>query len=160
MDPHRMGKQTFRRCCARFATGVTVATVLDDSGEPHGVTVNSFTSVSLSPPQILICLDHSSRILRLFRKSAHFGVSVLREDQQDHSTRFAMRGADRFQGVPFRAGKEGVPLIEGAIAFFACRVAQVVDSGDHAIFIAEVIDASWTEGRPLLYYESRYHRLQ
>ena len=160
MDPHPMDKHSFRRCCGRFATGVTVAAVKDEAGTPHGVTVNSFTSVSLSPPQILICLDHSSKVLPFFRKSKYLGISVLREDQQDLSTRFATRGPDRFQGVRFHAGIEGVPLIEGAIAHFGCRVAKVVESGDHAIFIGDVLEVSAAEGRPLLYYGSHYHRLE
>jgi flavin reductase (DIM6/NTAB) family NADH-FMN oxidoreductase RutF len=138
---------------------VTIATVTDAEGQPHGLTVNSFTSVSLNPPLVLICLDYSCNILSLFRKASHFGICVLREDQEELSTRFALRGADRFDGVPFHFGPGKVPFLNTAVAWFACRKAQVIESGDHAIFIGEVCHAELGEGRPLLYYESRYQRL-
>lgn len=159
MSSSHVNAVTFRRCCSRFATGVTIATVTDAEGQPHGLTVNSFTSVSLNPPLVLICLDYSCNILSLFRKASHFGICVLREDQEELSTRFALRGADRFDGVPFHFGPGNVPLLNTAVAWFACRRAQVIESGDHAIFIGEVCHAELGEGRPLLYYESRYQRL-
>jgi 3-hydroxy-9,10-secoandrosta-1,3,5(10)-triene-9,17-dione monooxygenase reductase component len=150
---------TFRRCCSRFATGIAIATVRDAAGQPHGLTVNSFTSVSLNPPLVLICLDYSCNVLSLFREAKHFGICVLREDQEDLSTRFALRGADRFDGVAYRWGPDEVPLVERSVAWFACRTVQVVESGDHAIFIGEVLNAEQGEGRPLVYYDSRYQRL-
>src|SRR5690349_9317331 len=88
--------EEFRRACGRFATGVTVATVIDRKGVPHGLTVSSFTSVSLDPPLILICLGHAVTVIDAFRGASHFGINVLEESQRDLSERFARRGFDRF----------------------------------------------------------------
>src|SRR5438874_6201493 len=83
VEPHH-----FRRACSKFATGVTIVTALDPDGAPHGMTVNSFTSVSLSPPPILVCVDHRCKVLSYLRESAHFGVNILKEDQQELSAHF------------------------------------------------------------------------
>jgi flavin reductase (DIM6/NTAB) family NADH-FMN oxidoreductase RutF len=149
----------FRRCCAKFATGVTIATVLDASGVPHGLTVNSFTSVSLAPPLVLICIDYSSNVLPLFRGARHYGINVLAADQQELSTRFATRGQDRFDGVDWTPGRTGVPLIPGVLAQIECAVRNVIEAGDHAVFLAEVVRVEHQPGRPLLYFDSGYGRL-
>ena len=150
----------FRRACARFATGITVTTVRGPDGEPHGLTVNSFTSVSLTPPLILVCLDHSCTILEMFRNSAYFGVNILRDDQKPVSTRFAQRGLDRFNGTPWHSTDNGVPVLEGVLGFLECRLVQTLNAGDHCILIGEVISAEVTDGRPLLYYNSSYRGLE
>src|SRR5581483_9511472 len=90
--------EEFRRACGRFATGVTIATVLDSEGLPHGLTVNSFSSVSLTPPLISICLGHEVSIIDLFRSAKYFGINILAEGQRFLSDHFARRGHDRFQG--------------------------------------------------------------
>jgi flavin reductase (DIM6/NTAB) family NADH-FMN oxidoreductase RutF len=149
----------FRRTCGRFATGVAIATVSDEEGAPHGMTVNSFTSVSLVPPLVLFCVDYSANLLPMFRSARHYGLSVLSEEQQALSNRFAQRGQDRFDGVAWVAGEHGVPLIPGALAHLECEVRQVIDAGDHAVFIGEVVGADVSPGRPLLYFESGYQRL-
>ncbi|MCL6507227.1 MAG: flavin reductase family protein [Bryobacteraceae bacterium] len=152
-------RDSFRRACAKFATGVAIATVRGADGAPHGLTVNSFTSVSLSPPLVLICVDHSSAVLLHFRAATAFGINVLRDSQRELSLRFARKGHDRFDGVPWSAGKTGAPLIEGVLASLECVVEQTVDAGDHTIFIGKVVAAAAHAGRPLVYYESGYHRL-
>jgi flavin reductase (DIM6/NTAB) family NADH-FMN oxidoreductase RutF len=149
----------FRRCCSKFATGVTVATVMDAAGAPHGLTVNSFTSVSLVPPLVLICIDYSSNVLPMFRQATHYGINILGVEQRDLSTRFAMRGQDRFDGVAWQPGETNVPLIADALAYFECAVRHVVEAGDHAIFVAQVERAVHREGKPLLYFDSGYRSL-
>ena len=108
--------EEFRRACGRFATGVTIASVLDGQGAPHGLTVSSFTSVSLDPPLISICLGHAVSVIHHFRKASHFGINILAEDQQALSDRFARKGLDRFDGVRWQPGATGVPLIPGVLA--------------------------------------------
>lgn len=154
MAPHE-----FRRICSQFATGVAVATVLDAEGAPHGLTVNSFTSVSCNPPLVLICLDYKATVLPLFRLTRHFGINILSEEQRDVSERFAERGRDRFNGTPWVAGTTGVPLLPGALASLECEITQVVEAGDHAVFIARLTGARVSEGRPLLYFQSGYRRI-
>ena len=96
--------EEFRRACGRFATGITIATVSDAQGTPHGLTVNSFTSVSLDPPLVSICLGHAVSLIEIFRAATYFGINVLAENQRALSERFARRGEDRFEGIdPNRA---------------------------------------------------------
>jgi flavin reductase (DIM6/NTAB) family NADH-FMN oxidoreductase RutF len=151
--------RSFRRCCAKFATGITVAAVLDQGGSPHGLTVNSFTSVSCEPPLVLICIDYSCNVLPILRTATHYGISILAEEQQHLSTRFAIKGRDRFDGVEWTPGITGVPLLPGALAQLECEVKNVVEAGDHAVFIAEVLHIETREGKPLLYFNSSYGAL-
>lgn len=150
----------FRRCCGQFATGVAVACVIGLDGAPHGLTVNSFTSVSLEPPLILICVGHDSTILELFHTRGRFGLSFLRAEQRDLSNRFAMRGQDRFQGVDWHEGHGGVPLLDASLADMECEVEQAVRAGDHDVLIARVSSAAVHGGIPLLYFNSAYANLR
>lgn len=160
MEPASIDARTFRRTCANFATGVTVAAVLDERGQPHGLTVNSFTSVSCTPPMVLICVDHRSSVLPHFRLDGHFGICVLCECQRDISVRFAARHPNKFDGLAWRVTDMNVPLLEKSLAAFECRVQQCVEAGDHMIVIGEVLRAEHRSGRPLLYYASDYARIQ
>jgi flavin reductase (DIM6/NTAB) family NADH-FMN oxidoreductase RutF len=149
----------FRRACGRFATGVTIASVLDANGAPHGLTVNSFTGVSLDPPLILICLGHAVTCIDAFRQSRHFGINVLAADQRDLSDKFARKGHDRFDGLEWYRGASGVPLLPGVLAAIECRVHQRITSGDHDIFVGEMVSAKTEEGEPLVYFVGRYRQL-
>ena len=147
----------FRRACSRFATGIAVATTSGPGGEPHGLTVNSFTSVSLEPPIVLVCVDYRCNILQHFRAHSHFGINILAADQQALSARFAERVGDRFDGIGWRRGEtSGVPLLAGSLALFECKVSQIVESGDHAVFFGEVLAVEAADGDPLLYFCGRY----
>ncbi len=150
---------SFRRACSKFATGVTIAAVIAPDGKPHGLTVSSFTSVSLIPPLVLICIDHKTKVLEYFRHSPWFGISVLSEQQQDISNRFAARGENRFHNTAWHAGKSGAPLLDGALATFECEVERIVEAGDHAIFIANVRAIEAEDGRPLLYFGGGYRTM-
>lgn len=159
MGPEPISAEAFRRACSQFATGVAIASVIDHTGTPHGITVNSFTSVSLAPPLVLICIDYRAAILTPMMEARHYGLSILRADQMDLSSRFATRPDDRFEGVSWRAGTSGVPLIDGALAQIECAVRQTLDGGDHTIFLSEVIAAEVQEGTPLLYFNSAYRNI-
>jgi flavin reductase (DIM6/NTAB) family NADH-FMN oxidoreductase RutF len=151
--------EEFRRACSRFATGVTIASVTDAAGTPHGLTVSSFTSVSLAPPLVLVCIGHQVTMIESFRAATHFGISVLSERQQDLSESFARKGHDRFNGVRWYRGRSGVPLLEGALAAIECRVYQRFLSGDHDILVGLMLHAEVAEGDPLIYFASRYRGL-
>lgn len=152
--------QAFLRACAQFSTGVAIATVLDPEGAPHGMTINSFTSVSLAPPLVLICIDHKARILDHFLTSEFFAINVLRENQQPLSERFATPGDDRFGAVDWFPGETRMPLIPGALAVLECAVFQRTPAGDHTILIGEVVSAIRHDGRPLVYFSSSYRELE
>ena len=149
----------FRHACGRFPTGVTIASVVDPHGKPHGLTVSSFTSLSLQPPLILICLGHRITMIEAFRAATHFGVNVLSESQRDLSERFARKGHDRFDGVPWRRGRSGVPLIEGVLAAIECQVYERIQAGDHDILVGRMLHATVMEGTPLVHWAGRYERL-
>jgi flavin reductase (DIM6/NTAB) family NADH-FMN oxidoreductase RutF len=150
----------FRQACGRYCTGVAVVTVIDEDGEPHGITVNSFTSVSLAPPLVLICLDHRARVLAHFRAGVHFGINVLNEFQREISDHFASSKRDRFNGIDWSPGGTGVPLLPRGLAFLECTLRNRVAAGDHDIVIGEVVSAQIAEGRPLIYYASGYRKLE
>lgn len=154
-----MDGREFRRCCAQFATGVAVACVFGMDKEPHGLTVNSFSSVSLNPPLILICIGHDSGVLAMFHRQRRFGLCFLRAEQQDLSNQFAMRGHDRFGGVAWHMGNSEVPLLDGTLAEMECEVEQAVEAGDHDVLIARAVSASIHGGHPLLYFNSAYASL-
>lgn len=153
-------QQLFRRVCGKFATGITVLTVIDASTGPQGMTANSFTSVSLDPPMILVCIDRKARILSYFSAGARFAINVLHEEQKELSACFARSGLERFQGVEWAPGQNGSPILPEVLATLECSVAQMVDAGDHVVVIGEVFHATWREGQPLIYFNSSYQTLR
>jgi flavin reductase (DIM6/NTAB) family NADH-FMN oxidoreductase RutF len=155
-------KQEFRKTLGRFASGITVITVAAP-GRVHGMTANSFTSVSLIPPQILVCVGEKARALELLHAAGRFGVTVLREDQQPFSDYFAYGPQDPDEGarlgVHFRHSARGTPLLEDGLATLDCKVVAAHLAGDHTVFIGEVEEMSWVEGDPLLYFAGQYRKL-
>ena len=150
---------SFRRALGQFATGVTVVTTRDAAGHPLGLTVSAFCSVSLHPPLVLVCIDHRSDANPGMRESGHFAVSVLAEDQEDVSRRFAATGRSKFEGFAFSEGRQRLPLVPGALAHVQCKVRSFHDEGDHALWVGEVIALSAHPGRPLLYHGGAYRRI-
>ncbi|WP_425404683.1 flavin reductase family protein [Hwanghaeella sp.] len=153
--------RTFRDACGHFATGVVVATCLDAQGAPAGVTVNSFTSVSLDPPLVLFCLDKGAYSRKVFANVERFAINMLSGGQQGLSTTFAQSRSDRFEGVSYTAGQAGVPLLDGALCQLECIVEHRYPGGDHEIIVGRVTDLSvdHPEERPLIYYKGRYDAL-
>jgi 3-hydroxy-9,10-secoandrosta-1,3,5(10)-triene-9,17-dione monooxygenase reductase component len=149
----------FRHALGRFASGVTVVTTAVD-GKLGGLTVSAFSSVSLDPPYILICIDKRSSVIPLLRTSRVYGVNILSSDQSDVSNHFASRREDKFAGVSYRIGTLGVPVLEGVLAHLECKVTQEVDGGDHFIYIGQVEHSSVDESKePLLYFHGKYREL-
>ncbi len=152
--------EEFREVMGRFATGVTIVTTEDKDGNPYGLTVNSFTSVSMNPPLVLVCLDNQLSGLANFKESGRFGVNILAEGQTDLSDYFAQAGTDRSQGHYVR-GETGVPLLEGVLATIECQIFSLYPGGDHTIVLGEVKAAEvlQPDKDPLLYHGGRYRRL-
>jgi flavin reductase (DIM6/NTAB) family NADH-FMN oxidoreductase RutF len=145
--------------CGKFATGITIVTVMGDDGAPHGMTVNSFTSVSLDPPLVLVCIDRKALILPRLEASEYIGINVLSDSQLAISSQFARSVTDRFEAVKWFPGELAVPLLEGVLATYECAVTGIVDAGDHKIFIADVRHLRCFEGKPLIYFSSGYKTL-
>lgn len=145
-----------RQAFGRFMTGVTVVTTRADDGAPVGFTANSFSSVSLAPPMLLVCPGRFLSSHDVFETCRHFAVSILAEGQEEVSNTFAGFKGDRFARVAHHEDCHGIPVIDGAVVLFSCRTAQVIPAGDHSILIGEVAQMSDTGGRGLGYAEGRY----
>jgi len=128
-------------------------------GAPEGLTVNSFTSVSLDPPLILVCIAKTATSYPSFQVAKGFVINVLREDQIDLSQHFASSKSDRFEGIAWRSGAHGAPLLDGVLAALECAVHSSFDAGDHTVFVGQVERAESHEGVPLLYFASAYRKL-
>ena len=153
----------FRRAMGCFATGVTIITV-DDEGKVEGMTANAFTSVSLDPLLVLVCVSQKARTHAHIHARKRFGVNVLSEHQRKISEHYALVDHDPARaeleaGAKFDRTKHGTPVLHGALAYLECRLQNTQDAGDHTIFIAEVEDVVVHEGRPLLYFQSAYHAI-
>lgn len=153
---------TFRSVLGRFASGVTIVTARDGVGQDHGMTASAFCSVSLEPPLVLICVDHSASMHGLLLDHPRLGISILSSEQEAYSRRFADQDTDnRFDGIAYTRGESGVVLLESALAHLECKVLEHHDAGDHTILIAEVEHAEPKVGHcPLLYYRGGYAQLE
>lgn len=149
----------FRRALGCFATGVTVLTAMDDRGRPRGLTANAFSSLSLEPTLVLICVDHRSDTYPVINQAPAFAVNILGEDQREVSQRFARKGEDKFDAVSYHLGQIGAPLIDGALATLECRVSGSYVEGDHTIFVGSVESVEHGEGKPLLFFRGNYASL-
>ncbi|UWP87438.1 flavin reductase [Dactylosporangium fulvum] len=149
----------FRRTMGRFPTGVTVVTTRDATGRPWGMTANSFTSVSLAPPLISLCIDRKAGSFSAFSQCSTFGVSVLGENQQDLAVRFATPLDDKFGGVAKVEERPGAILLSGAAAAFVCTVHTRVDLGDHVMLIGAVEECSLGRSAPLGYCDGSFFSL-
>jgi flavin reductase (DIM6/NTAB) family NADH-FMN oxidoreductase RutF len=148
----------YRQVMGHFASGVTVVTTACE-GQLAGLTVSSFTSLSLNPTLVLVCVADYASSRGAIAEAGQFAVNILTEDQQDVSRRFADPHAERFPAGSYVLSAHGLPLFPGSLATLECTVTQALPGGDHTIFIGEVFDAQINSGRPLLYYRSGYRRL-
>lgn len=151
---------TFRATLGRFASGVTIITARDADGRDVGMTVSAFSSLSLTPPLVLVCIDNAASVAPVLEHCESFAVNILADDQEALSRRFAERELDRFDSVAMHRGELGLALLDGALANLECRVTARQPGGDHTILIGEVKAASLREGQPLLYYRGGYRRLE
>jgi flavin reductase (DIM6/NTAB) family NADH-FMN oxidoreductase RutF len=152
--------RTFRDALGCFATGVTIITAMGPDGKPIGLTANSFTSVSLDPPLLLVCVANGAGSAAVLRSEERFAVNVLQIGQQPTSNRFAGKGEDRFANTPWEVGEFGTPVLTGSLSSFECARDAVHDGGDHFILVGRVLKAMFEPRRdPLLYFRGKYRRL-
>jgi flavin reductase (DIM6/NTAB) family NADH-FMN oxidoreductase RutF/pimeloyl-ACP methyl ester carboxylesterase len=152
--------RTLRDALGCFATGITVVTAMSPDGTPIGLTANSFTSVSLDPPLLLVCIANTASSGPILQQAEHFAVNVLQIGQQPVSNRFAGKGEDRFAASDWSEGENGAPVLAGSLSAFECRRHAVHEGGDHFILVGEVKRAQFDARRdPLLYFRGKYRRL-
>ena len=147
---------SFRRALGTFATGVAIVTTVSPSGEPTGLTVSSFNSVSLDPPLVLWSLSRRSGNLSIYHEASHFAVNVLAADQVALSSRFAAPGPNRFADLATEAGIGGVPLLPDVAACFQCRTEFRYEGGDHMIFVGRVEAFAHSDRTPLVFCRGAY----
>jgi flavin reductase (DIM6/NTAB) family NADH-FMN oxidoreductase RutF len=153
----------FRKAMGSFATGVTIIT-LDLDGEVHGMTANAFTSVSLDPLLVLVCVDHGARTHAHLHAKKRFGVNILCEKQRAISEYYARPArthehAEEEAAARFDRTTKGTPILHDALVYLECRLETAQDAGDHTIFIAEVEDVVVRQGEPLLFFRGKYRKI-
>ena len=156
---NNIDRKALRNAFGSYMTGVTVITAITDDGKPVGFTANSFTSVSLDPPLLLVCPAKTLSSFEVFANCKHFTVNILSEDQQDISNIFAGSKEDRFNQIKWHADEQGSPVIEGALTHFSCKTDRNLEAGDHHLLIGEVLDFKANEGRGLGYASGGYFSL-
>lgn len=145
-----------RNALGVFATGVTVVTTRDEEDRPRGFTANSFTSVSLDPPLVLVCVAKTIGAAPAFMGTRHFAVNILSTEQQAVSTAFGTRGGTKFEAVPYTNGLTGSPVIDDVAAWLECETHDTVEQGDHVILVGRVLDYAYTTANPLGYCRGTY----
>lgn len=150
----------FKAALGRFASGVTVVTTKDASENFHGITVSAFSSVSLNPPLILICIQNQTGSHHAFEESKAFVINILNENQQNISNHFASHLPDKFAGIEYRNGIENIPVLNDCLVNLECRLRNAYDGGDHTIFVGEIENVQINDGNPLVYWHHNYRNLE
>jgi len=147
---------SFRTLLGRFASGVTVLTTRDPSGEPRGMTATAVTSASLDPPLVLVCVDHRAELHEFLDEGVPFVLNVLADDQEDVSRRFAADERDRFHGLEVHESAAGLPVLDGVAAHVECEWHGKFPTGDHTAFLGLVTGGAVNDRSPLLHYRGGY----
>ncbi|MEO7218501.1 MAG: flavin reductase family protein [Gemmatimonadaceae bacterium] len=155
-----LDQDAFRAAMGRFASGVTIVTATDSGGNDHGMTVSAFASVSLVPPLVVMCIDRAASMHDVVTNCEYFGVNILASAQEPIARRFADTGAQRFEGIGYRHGDHGVPILNDVLAYIECRRVSSTESGDHTLIIGETETAVTRDERPLLYYRGGFTQLE
>ena len=153
-------QHSFRAVLGRFSSGVTVVTTRDKRKRDQGMTVSAFCSVSLEPPLVLVCIEHTASLYNALTSATHFTVNILSEGQEAIARRFAERDTNRFDGIGYTRGQNGMAVLDDVLGYVECEVVARHEAGDHDIIIGSVEAAVADEGKPLLYYRGGYAQLE
>ncbi|WP_031464532.1 flavin reductase family protein [Sciscionella sediminilitoris] len=159
-DPHRELSESelraLRQALGAFVTGVTIVTTRAEDGSWRGITVNSFTSVSLRPPRVLVCVDNRAASFPVFTAASGYVINILGAEDQELATRFASKRPDKFDGIEVEQSPLGHPILRAATTWIECRRAETIDIGDHAVLIGAVTDYAERGGQPLAFHQGRF----
>jgi flavin reductase (DIM6/NTAB) family NADH-FMN oxidoreductase RutF len=158
-DQYLVERRTLRHALGEFATGVTVVTTRGADGQPVGVTINSFASVSLEPPLVLWSLGLQSSLLAVFESCRQYAINVLAADQIEFSQRFSQSQSAEFAGIDLEVGAGGTPMLPGCCAWFECRNEMCYAGGDHLILVGHVENFHRQDKPPLIFHRGRYRSL-
>lgn len=150
-----------RKIMGKFATGVAIATTIDNENKPIGITINSLTSVSLNPPLLLFCITKNSSTLNAFQTSQNFAINIMAENQIELSRRFAKNNFDKFENIEIKSSHNKMPIFENSLAIFDCKKNAQYDGGDHIIFLGEIENAqAELNNSPLIYFSGHYEKIE
>jgi flavin reductase (DIM6/NTAB) family NADH-FMN oxidoreductase RutF len=149
----------FKSSLGRFASGVTVVTTKDNDGKLHGLTVSAFSSVSMNPPLILVCIHKNTGSYSSFEESKAFVVNILEESQQQISNHFASHSDDKFSGQNYELNENGLPILADCLVNLECSLKHSYDGGDHTIFVGEIEKTTVRDGKPLIYSQGKYREI-
>ena len=155
-EEYKLAVEKLREAFGSFTTGVTIVTTLQSDGIPRGFTANSFSSVSLDPPLLLVCLSKTALSYNIFTNSKYFAINVLSQKQKHISALFSTQSKEKFNSTNWEYGYNEMPLLTESLSTFVCSKEKLVDAGDHSILIGRIDDFSMNEGKPLLYYKGQY----
>ena len=147
--------EDFKKTLSMFSTGITIVTAVDNSGSPIGMTVNSFSSVSLNPPLILWSIDKKQPSYNSFMNAEGYAVNILSKDQNDLCHKFASQLDDKFENVDWKKSENGFPLVKNSLAWFDCKKWNYYSGGDHQILVGEVTSFDSSELEPLTYWNGK-----
>lgn len=150
----------FKSVLARFASGITIVTTRDADGRDHGMTASAFSSLSLDPPLVLVCIANDATIAPVVAAASSFAVNILADSQEALSRRFAGKLDDRFAGVGHSRGELGDAILDDVLAWMQCRIVARHPAGDHVVVIGAVDGAGARDARPLLYYRGGYAQME
>ncbi len=151
----------FRDALGRFASGITVVTVSDGNNDVGGLTANAFSSLSLDPPLVLVCIDQLSKAREYIEAERHFTIHVLAEHQEEVALAFAQRGPDKAKGIGWTTSERGIPVLDDYLVALECQLENQLEGGDHMIIVGRVLDikVSDIEHAPLTYYRGQINAL-
>ncbi len=149
----------FKAALGSFASGVSVVTTKDAAGKLHGITVSAFSSVSMNPPLILVCISKATGSYRSFEESNTFVVNVLHESQKNVSNNFASHADDKFAGQNYELNEQGLPILADCLVNLECTLKHSYDGGDHTIFVGKIEKATIQDGKPLVYFHGNYRNI-
>lgn len=161
-DGHHMNAidpRDFRNVLGTYPTGVAIVTCRDGEGRPAALTINSFASLSLTPPLVLWSIEKTSDQFDAFAQAGHYAVNILAEGHGELSRHFATHRGDKFDGIDHYHGVEQLPLLPDCCASLQCRIVERVEAGDHIVMIGEVIEMDKGDARPLVFHQGQYRAL-
>ena len=148
-----------RKVFSQFATGVAIVTTCGDEGAPVGLTINSFSSLSLEPPQIMWSLSRSAPSIGAFKRHSSFAVNIMGSKSKDIVLNFARPSNNKFKFIKWHNGLERVPLLDEATAYIECETIEIINGGDHEVFVGRVKNFKYTASRPIIFHSGQFHEL-
>lgn len=159
MTSKNVSEDSFKQAMGRFPSGVTIVTTVDDSGNKSGFTASAFSSLSLSPPLILVCLACNADCFDTFNKQHKFAVNIIGDDHQALAFKFATKGCDKFDGGEFAQGTSGLPILSNSPVSLECKTENIYSGGDHIILVGQVKYLNLNGNTPSVWYEGKFHKL-